>query len=60
MDHAVIAYCIELTKPSGVCCKSACTICSNFEALYKLETGKPIHLSYSTLQRLTDGGKTKA
>jgi Tc5 transposase DNA-binding domain len=60
MDHTVIAYHIELTKPAGVHHRSAHTICSDFEALYKQETEKPIHLSYSTLQRLTNGGKTKA
>jgi hypothetical protein len=60
MDCAVIAYHIELTKPAGVYHRSAHTIYSDFEALYKQKTEKPIYLSYSTMQSLTNGSKTKA
>ncbi|KAK0475949.1 hypothetical protein EDD18DRAFT_1387251, partial [Armillaria luteobubalina] len=60
MEKAVVAYKNELTKLPGAPRKGARKICEDFEALYQRETGKKISLSYSTLIRLANGGKTKA
>ena len=60
MAQAVAAYCTELKKPLGLKKRGARTICKDFECLKKQATGKDIKLSYSTLMRLTVGGKTKA
>ena len=40
--------------------QGAHTICKDFEGLNKQAMGKNIKLSYSTLMRLTTGGKTRA
>lgn len=60
MARAVAAYRSELKKLPGFDRKGARTICNDFEKLYHEETGGTIKLSYSTLLRLADGGRTKA
>ena len=60
MAQAVEAYHIELNKRPGLKIRGAHTICKDFEALNMQATGRYIKLSFSTLTRLTMGGKTKA
>ena len=59
MARAVAAYTLELAKPYGKLRKGARKICKDFERLYLQETGDPIKLSFSTLTRLANGGKTQ-
>jgi len=59
MACAVAAYLAELDKPNFCTRRGLRTICRDFEKLYYDEKGVPIHLSYSTLCRLADGGHTR-
>ena len=59
MARAVLAYRTELKKPDHRSRRGLRTICKDFEKLYYDEKGIRIHLSFSTLNRLVDGGKTR-
>ncbi|KAG2058239.1 hypothetical protein BDR06DRAFT_876697, partial [Suillus hirtellus] len=62
MLHAVEAYYIELSKPPGVQCHGACTICHNFEKINLKSMSKLIKVSFSILRCLAARGNllTKA
>ena len=55
--RAIKAYKVELAKANG---KGARTVAKDFVNLYKLETGMDIKLSYCTLIRGADGGRSRA
>jgi hypothetical protein len=59
MASAVAAYLVELDKPDFRTRRGLRSICRDFEKLYCDEKGVTIHLSYSTLSRLADGGHTR-
>ena len=52
---AIKAYKVELAKPNG---KGARTVAKDFVNLYKLKRGMNIKLSYCTLIRGADGGRS--
>ena len=54
---AIKAYKVELVKVSK---KGACSVAKDFVNLYKLKTGMDIKLSYCTLIRGADGGRSRA
>ncbi|KZP23538.1 hypothetical protein FIBSPDRAFT_684056, partial [Athelia psychrophila] len=60
MARAVEAYRHELTKTPTQRPKGARIICTDFENLYRLETGLTVKLSHTTLIRLTQGGRSQA
>ena len=55
--RAIKAYKAELAKPNG---KGARTVAKDFVNLYKLKTVMNIKLSYCTLIRGADGGRSRA
>jgi len=58
MSRAVVAYLAELEKPNRGR-RGLRTICRDFEQLHLNETGLFIPLSFATLSRLADGGRTR-
>jgi len=60
LTRAAEAYRTELLKPNPRARRGLRTICKDFETIHFNETGKRIKLSYSSLNRQVDGGKTLA
>ncbi|KZP13126.1 hypothetical protein FIBSPDRAFT_683545, partial [Athelia psychrophila] len=55
----MIQYRHELTKTPVQHPKGARTVCTDFENLYRLETGLTVKLSHTTLIRLAQGGRAR-
>src|SRR4051812_11334932 len=60
LARAAEAYLLELSKPDVRARRGLRKVCADFESLYYNETGKRIKLSFSTLNRMVDGGRTCA